>query len=157
MDALEQLDDLPVHTPPNHHNLKMDVLPKTFLQIILAAKWLIRYSSMHPQKQRQPLPSLLYTVNPSSLVSDTIVRVAAPDYFILLRLEIKNLYRCQGMSSLLFQGIHIFYTPSFLTFLRVFFTLSRSLLFQEYFLCRFVFEIFLTYLSDLLQLSGFSN
>ena len=50
MDTLEQLSDLPVHTPPNHHDLKMDVLPKTFLQIILAANWLIRYSNMSPPK-----------------------------------------------------------------------------------------------------------
>ena len=38
MDALEKLDDLPVHTTPNLHPPKMDVIPKTFLQIILAAK-----------------------------------------------------------------------------------------------------------------------
>ena len=29
-----------IHTTPNHHPAKKDVLPKTFLQIILAAKWL---------------------------------------------------------------------------------------------------------------------
>ena len=37
----------------------MDVLPKTFVQIILAAKWLVRHSSMSPSQQRRPLPSLL--------------------------------------------------------------------------------------------------
>ena len=36
----ETMDDLPVHTTPNHHPPKLDVLPKTILQIILAAKWL---------------------------------------------------------------------------------------------------------------------
>ena len=30
MDASEQLDDIPVHTTPNHHPPKMDVLPKLF-------------------------------------------------------------------------------------------------------------------------------
>ena len=42
---------------------KMDVLPKTFLQIILAVKWLVRHSStVHtsPKEQRRPLPSLLF-------------------------------------------------------------------------------------------------
>ena len=36
MDAL--IDDHPLHTKPNHHPTKMDVLPKTFVQIILSAK-----------------------------------------------------------------------------------------------------------------------
>ena len=36
-----------------------DILPKTFDQIILAAKWLVRHSSMSPKHQRRPLPSLL--------------------------------------------------------------------------------------------------
>ena len=37
--------------------IKMDVLPKTFVQVILAAKWLVRHSSMSPKQQRRPLPS----------------------------------------------------------------------------------------------------
>ena len=48
-----------VHTTPNHHPPKIDVLPKTFLKIILAAKWLVRHSSASPKQQRRPLPSLL--------------------------------------------------------------------------------------------------
>ena len=60
LDASEQWDDLPVHTTPKHHHSKMDVLPKTFLQIILAAKWLVGHSSTSPKQQRRPLPSLLY-------------------------------------------------------------------------------------------------
>ena len=36
------MDVHPVPTIPNHHPIKMDVLPKTFVQIILAAKWLVR-------------------------------------------------------------------------------------------------------------------
>ena len=51
---------------PNHHPSKMDVLPKTFVQIILAAKCLVRHSSTSPNQQRQPLPSLLYSIYPSS-------------------------------------------------------------------------------------------
>ena len=43
MDALEKWMIIhAVHTSPNHHPPKMDVLTKTFLLIILAAKW---YSS----------------------------------------------------------------------------------------------------------------
>ena len=47
-----KMDDHPVHTTPNHHPLKMDVLPKTFLQIILAVilyGYIVRHSSMSPQ------------------------------------------------------------------------------------------------------------
>ena len=39
------MDDHPVQTTPNHQPPKMDVLPETFLQIIFAAKWLVRHSS----------------------------------------------------------------------------------------------------------------
>ena len=49
-----------VHTIPNHRPTKMDVLPKTFVQIILAAKWFARHSRMSRNQQRRPLPSLLY-------------------------------------------------------------------------------------------------
>ena len=56
---LLKMDDLPVNTTPNHHPHKMDVLPKTFLQIILAANWLGRYSGTSHNQQRRPLPSLL--------------------------------------------------------------------------------------------------
>ena len=59
MDASEQLDDPPVHTIPNHHPLKMDVLPKTFLHIILAAKSQVRHSITSPKQLLRPLPSLL--------------------------------------------------------------------------------------------------
>ena len=45
---------------PNLHSLKMDVLPKSFLQIILTAKWQAGHSSTSPKQQRRPLPSLLY-------------------------------------------------------------------------------------------------
>ena len=36
--CFEKIDDHLVHTIPNHHPTKMDVLPKTFVQIILATK-----------------------------------------------------------------------------------------------------------------------
>ena len=47
-----------VHAIPNHHLTKIDVLPKTFVQIILAAKWLGRHSSTYTSsnKQQRPLP-----------------------------------------------------------------------------------------------------
>ena len=38
--------------PPGNsdHNPKMEVLQKTFRQVILAAKWLVRHSSTTPQQ-----------------------------------------------------------------------------------------------------------
>ena len=45
--ASEKIDYLLVHTKTNHRPSKMDILPKTFLQSILAAKWLVRHSSMY--------------------------------------------------------------------------------------------------------------
>ena len=44
---------------PHHHPTKIDVFPKTFVQIILAAKWLVRHLSTFPKQQRRPLRSLL--------------------------------------------------------------------------------------------------
>ena len=46
----KKMDDHPVHTIPNHHYTKMDVLPKTSVQIILAGKWWVRHSSTSPPK-----------------------------------------------------------------------------------------------------------
>ena len=48
-----KMDDHLVHTTTNHHPPKMDVLPKTFLQIILAANWPVWPSSTSPKQQRQ--------------------------------------------------------------------------------------------------------
>ena len=63
MDALEKWIIIhTVHTTPNHHppKMDMDVLPKTYLQIILASKWLVRHSGIRPpNQQRRPLPSPL--------------------------------------------------------------------------------------------------
>ena len=44
-----KMDNHLVHTIPNYYSKKMDILPKTLAQIILAAKWLVRHSSMSPQ------------------------------------------------------------------------------------------------------------
>ena len=41
------------------HPTKLDFLPKTFVQIILAAKWIVRHSSTSLKQQRRPLPFLL--------------------------------------------------------------------------------------------------
>ena len=57
---LGQMDDHSVHTTPNQHPTKMDILPKTFVQIILAAKWLARHSSRSPNQQRRPFLFYLY-------------------------------------------------------------------------------------------------
>ena len=40
-----KMDDHPVHTTQSHHPPKINVLPITFLQIILAAKCLVRHWS----------------------------------------------------------------------------------------------------------------
>ena len=64
MDGSEKFMIFLVHTIPNHHPLKIHVLPKTVLQIILAAtvkcKWQVRHTSTSPKQQRRPLPSVLY-------------------------------------------------------------------------------------------------
>ena len=57
--CLEKMDDLrfiPYAKPPP---TKMDVLPKTVLQIILDAKWLVRHLSPSLNQQRRPLPFAL--------------------------------------------------------------------------------------------------
>ena len=54
-----KMDDHLVHTTPNHHPLKLDVFPKTFLQILLAAKSLVQHSSSFPNQQWRSLPFLL--------------------------------------------------------------------------------------------------
>ena len=41
-------------TIPYHHPTKMDVLPKTMVKIIFAAKWLVRHSSTSPNQQQRP-------------------------------------------------------------------------------------------------------
>ena len=48
------------HTKPPPYPPKIDVLPKTFLKIILADKLQVWHSSTSPKQQRRPLPSLLY-------------------------------------------------------------------------------------------------
>ena len=55
--CFRKMDDHLVHTSPNYHPPKMDVLSKTLLQIV--ANWLERHSIPSPKQQRRPLPSLL--------------------------------------------------------------------------------------------------
>ena len=43
--CFEKMDDHAVYTIPNHHSSKTDVLPKTFVQITLATKWLVKHSN----------------------------------------------------------------------------------------------------------------
>ena len=58
---LSFVEDHLVHNKPNPHPPKMDVLPKIFLQIILAAtrKWIVRDSSS-PQNSSDDLCLLLF-------------------------------------------------------------------------------------------------
>ena len=60
------MDGHPVYTIPNHHPTKMDALSKTFVQIILAAKWLVRHSSTSPSTTSDDI-CLLFCLNPSSM------------------------------------------------------------------------------------------
>ena len=53
------MNDHLVHTTPNHHPPKIDVLPKTFFQIILFTKSVVQHSGMSPDQQRRPLPFLM--------------------------------------------------------------------------------------------------
>ena len=57
MDALKKwmISRFTAQCTPNHHPTKMDVLPKTFVQIILAAKWLVRLSSTSPPNNSDEL------------------------------------------------------------------------------------------------------
>ena len=41
-----KMDDYPVYTTPDHHPPEMDVLPKTFLQIIIAANGLEAFNNV---------------------------------------------------------------------------------------------------------------
>ena len=64
--CFEKMDDHPVHTTPNHHPTEVDVLPKTFLQINLVAKWLVWYSSIRPPNNSGNLCPL-FCLHPSSM------------------------------------------------------------------------------------------
>ena len=46
------MDDHPVHTIPNHHPTKMEVLPKTFVKIVLPAKFNIQVQYVLNQQRR---------------------------------------------------------------------------------------------------------
>ena len=63
------MDDYLFHTITSHNTTKMDVLPKTYVQIILAAKWLVSHSRTSPNQQRQPWAYHLY-LYPSSMGND---------------------------------------------------------------------------------------
>ena len=73
MDALcfGKMDDQPVHTTPYHHPTKITVHLKTFLQIILPAKWLMQHSSTSPNHHQCIYPSsmLIGTLHASCFLS----------------------------------------------------------------------------------------
>ena len=57
----------------NHHHTKNDVFPKTFLQIILAVKWLVRHIQLLPSTSSDDL-CLFFCIYPSS----TLYSVSGP-------------------------------------------------------------------------------
>ena len=73
MDALKKMDDHLVHTTPNHHPTKMDVHPKTFLPIILTAKWFVRHSNTSPQ------PAATTFASSSMLIGNSICTLMSPE------------------------------------------------------------------------------
>ena len=73
----------------------MDVLPKTFVQLILAAKWLVRHSSTSPKQQWRPLHSLL------SISFFYVCRIPVPVYCMY---SIKTLFT----TSVVWRGIYIY-------------------------------------------------
>ena len=62
---LGKMNELPAYITPNHHPPKMDAFPKTFYQIILAAKWQLQHSSTSPNSSDDLC--LLFCINPSSM------------------------------------------------------------------------------------------
>ena len=65
--CFEKMDDYPFHTIPNQYPTKVDVLPKTFVQIFLAAKWLLRHSSTSPQTTATTFAFSFYFIYSSSM------------------------------------------------------------------------------------------
>ena len=80
---IQKKDDHQVHTIPSHHPTQMDVLPKTFFQIIHAAKWLVRHSStVRPSINKDDL-CLPFCLYPSSM-SQTHSNILRPLIYNLL-------------------------------------------------------------------------
>ena len=76
------MDDYLVHITPNHHPPKINVLSKTFLQFILAAKWLVRHSSSSLNQHRLPLPSLLsdsYSMGHTVIIDQNHLEAGLPE------------------------------------------------------------------------------
>ena len=71
------MNDHPVHTAPNHHPPKVDVLQNKFLQIILPANWLVRHLRMSLKKLRRPLPLCLSESFSMVLTVPGVVETAA--------------------------------------------------------------------------------
>ena len=91
--GFRKIDDHLVHTTQNHHPPKMEGRPKTFLQIIPAAKLLVRHSSTSSNQQRRPLPSLL-SVSSLMVVTPLLSKIPQflvhqPAHFIIILTELK--------------------------------------------------------------------
>ena len=105
MDALKNgWSGYPVHTTPNQHPAKIDVLQKTCLQITLAAKLSVQHSSVHPQTSSDGL-CLLFCIYPSSMADKLQVLYVIYDYMILY--NVTNLNK-NGFFLTLFTNIQAF-------------------------------------------------
>ena len=129
------MDDHLVHTTPNHHPSKMDFLSKRFLQIILAAKWLVRHSSKSPKQQRRPLSSLLslsffYVVrlDCGSTSGPQFESVEGPTEHYLACFHLSPFFR---IFFVLFYLFRIFFVP--FPLFRIFFVLFIFSVFSFYF------------------------
>ena len=60
----------------NHHPSKMDVLSKTYFQIILAAKWLVRHSSKSPTIRDDLCPFFcIYGIHENKEVENLVTHI----------------------------------------------------------------------------------
>ena len=80
--CFEKMDENPVHTIPDQHLLyiKTDVLLKTFVKIILVAKWLLRHSSMY-------VPQTTPTTFAFSCVCILLLRVYLDQSMVGIRIQ----------------------------------------------------------------------
>ena len=76
--------------PPRIPHSQMDFFPKTFIQIILAAKWLVRHSNRSHKQKRWPLPSLLSV---SFSMPRTLYTISASSQVLNYFLTLKDLCR----------------------------------------------------------------
>ena len=107
--------NLPDHTTPSHLPSKMDVLPKTYLQIILAAKWLVRHSSSSPNSSDDLC--LLFCTNPPSMaellwLGVSKIKKLALNCWMCLRVScLKLVHLWQNLCQLLLHAVPLLLRP----------------------------------------------